>query len=150
MNVTSLRHYRRQLEDMLRAELSVLERTLEVSVARKTDLQESVDRAADRFQSALGRGLSCDEMIEQARDLEGRTVAAQHALTLMTDARERWEQKRADVIEAARDRKTLELLEQRRLLQRMQRLNRLEQQALDEAAHIRFLRSERLGARHES
>ena len=57
---------------------------------------------------------------------------------------------RAEVIEAARERKTLELLEQRRLQQRMVRLRRLEQHALDEAAHIRFLRSERVGARHES
>ncbi|HKN88166.1 MAG TPA: flagellar FliJ family protein [Nitrospiraceae bacterium] len=148
MNVTSLRHYRRQLEDILRAELSVLERALEASVARRSDLQASVDRAADRFQSALDQGLSCDEMIDRTRDLEGLTMTARHALKTVTDARDRWEQKRGEVVEAARERKTLELLEQRRSHQRMVRLRRLEQQALDEAAHIRFLRSERAGVRH--
>jgi len=145
MNVTALRHYRRQLEDILRAELSVLERTLEASVARQTDVQASADRAADLFQ-----GLSCDEMIERTRDLEGLTVAVRHALTIVAEARERWEQKRTEVMDAARERKTLELLEQRRMHQRLARLRRLEQHALDEAAHIRFLRSERVGVRHEA
>ncbi|MDQ6733052.1 MAG: flagellar FliJ family protein [Nitrospirota bacterium] len=150
MNVTALRHYRRQLEDILRGELSVLEQTLEASVTRKSDLQESADRAADLFQSALCQGLSRDEMIDRTCDIEHLTVAARHAVTMVADARERWEQKRAEVMEAARERKTLELLEQRRLHQRLVRLRRLEQQALDEAAHIRFLRSDRIGARHES
>ncbi|HTK86624.1 MAG TPA: flagellar FliJ family protein [Nitrospiraceae bacterium] len=150
MNLTTLRHYRRQLEDILRAELSVLEGTLEATIARSSDLEQSADRAADLFQSTLRQGLSRDEMIDRTRDIEHLTVAAQHAVTMVADARERWEQKRAEVIEAARERKTLELLEQRRLQQRMVRLRRLEQHALDEAAHIRFLRSERVGARHES
>jgi flagellar export protein FliJ len=150
MNVTALRHYRRQLEDILRAELFVLERTFEASVARQSDLQESADRAADFFQSALCQGLSCDEMIDRTRDLEGLAVTAQHAVAMVADARERWERKRAEVMEAARERKTLELLEQRRMHQRMVRLRRLEQQALDEAAHIRFLRSKCVGVGHES
>jgi flagellar biosynthesis chaperone FliJ len=89
-------------------------------------------------------------MIDRTLDIEHLTVAARHAVTMVADARERWEQKRAEVIEAARERKTLELLEQRRLHQRTVRLRRLEQHALDEAAHIRFLRSERVGAHHES
>ena len=150
MNLTALKHYRRQFEDILRAELSVLEGTLEASVARCADLEQSADRAADLFQSALCQGLSCDEMIDRTRDIEHLTVAVRHAVTTVEEARERWEQKRAEVIEAARERKTLELLEQRRLHLRTVRLRRLEQQALDEAAHIRFLRSERVGARHES
>lgn len=150
MNLTALRHYRRQLEDILRAELSVLERTLEASVARQSDVQASADRAADLFQAALCQGLSCDEMIERTRDLEGLTVAVRHALAIVAEARERWEQKRTEVMDAARERKTLELLEQRRMHQRLARLRRLEQHALDEAAHIRFLRSERVGVRHEA
>jgi len=150
MNVTALRHYRRQLEDILRAELFVLERTLEASVARQSDLQESADRAADLFQSALCQGLPRDEMIDRTRDLEVLTVAVRQALTMVANARAQWEQKRAEVMEAARDRKTLELLEQRRMHQRMARSRRQEQQALDEAAHSRFLRSERVGVCHES
>lgn len=150
MNLTALRHYRRQLEDVLRAELSVLERTLEASVAHTSDLEESADRAADLFQAALCQGLSCDEMIDRTRDLEGQTTAIRRALAMMAAARERWERKRAEVMDAARERKTLELLEQRRLHQRMVRLRRLEQHALDEAAHIRFLRSERVGVRYEA
>lgn len=148
MNLTSLRHYRRQFEDILRIELSVLERALEASVARSSTLQASVDCATDRFQSALVQGLSCNEMVDRTHELEGLTMTAQHALKTVTEARERWDQKRAEVVEAARERKTLELLEQRRSHQRMVRLRRLEQQALDEAAHIRFLRSERAGVRH--
>ena len=148
MNLTSLRHYRRQLEDILRIELSVLERALEASVARSATLQESVECATDRFQSALVQGLSCNEMVDRTHELEGLTMTAQHALKTVTEARERWDQKRAEVVEAARERKTLELLAQRRSHQRMVRLRRLEQQALDEAAHIRFLKSERVGVHH--
>lgn len=150
MNIASLRHYRRQLEDILRGELSVLERALEASVARSADLQESAERAADRFQSALRQGLSCDEMIDRTRDLDRRSMAVQHALNRVTDARNRWEGKRAEVVEAARERKMLELLEQRRLHQRAVRLRRLEQCALDEAAHIRFLQHEQRQIRHGS
>lgn len=150
MNLTALRHYRRQLEDILRAELAVLERALQTSAARSLDLNQTVAQTAEAFQAALCRGLSGDEMIDRTRELESVTIAARHAVTLVAEARQRWEQKRADVFEAARERKTLEFLESRRLQQRMTRLRRLEQQGLDEAAHIRFLRSARDGARHGS
>jgi flagellar export protein FliJ len=150
MNLTALRHYRRQLEDILRAELAVLERALQTSAARSLDLNQTVAQTAEAFQAALCRGLSGDEMIDRTRELESVTIAARHAVTLVAEARQRWEQKRADVLEAARERKTLEFLESRRLQQRMTRLRRLEQQGLDEAAHIRFLRSARDGARHGS
>lgn len=150
MNLTALRHYRRQLEDILRAELAVLERALQTSAARSLDLNQTVAQTAEAFQAALCHGLSGDEMIDRTRELEGVTIAARDAVALVAEARQRWEQKRADVLEAARERKTLELLESRRLQQRMTRLRRLEQQGLDEAAHIRFLRSARDGVRHGS
>jgi flagellar export protein FliJ len=150
MNLTGLRHYRRQLEDMLRADLYVLERALEAAAAHSQGAQNSVNLAAERWQAALKQGVLRDEIVDRARDIENLTAAAGHAAAQAADARERWERKRADVIEAARERKTLELLEQRRLQQRMTRLRRLEQHALDEAAHIRFLRDERAGAVHET
>lgn len=150
MNLTALTHYRRQLEDMLRAELSVLERALEMAAAHGRALDQTVDQTAEAFQAALCRGLSRDEMIDRTRDIESATVAARHAVTMVAEARARWEQKRADVLEAARARKTLDVLEERRRHQRVIRLRRLEQQSLDEAAHIRFLRSARDGARHVS
>ena len=150
MNLAALRHYRRQLEDMLRAELSVLERALETSAAHSRALDQAVDQTAEAFQAALCRGLSGDEMIDRTREIEGATVAARGAMTMVAEARAQWEQKRADVLEAARARKTLDILEERRRHQRVIRLRRLEQQSHDEAAHMRFLRSAREGARHVS
>lgn len=150
MNLAALRHYRRQLEDMLRAELSVLDRALETSAADSRALDRTLDQAAEAFQAALCRGVSGDEMLDRTRDMEGVTQAARHAAALVAEARARWEQKRADVLEAARARKTLDVLEERRQHQRVRRLRRLEQQSLDEAAHIRFLRNVRDGARHVS
>ena len=149
MNLTALRHYRRQIEDMLRAELSILEGALEASAARSRDVNQTVRQTAEGFQAALCRGLSGNEIIDRTHELEGVTMAARHAVTLVAEARERWEQKRADVLEAARERKTLEFLEARRRQQRMARLRRVEQQAVDEAAHVRFLRSARDGVSHE-
>ena len=82
MNLTSLRHYRRQLEDILRIELSVLERALEAAVARSATLQESVDCATDRFQSALvqgaiwqlGKQRQCSGMIQEFRRSRRHTI----------------------------------------------------------------------------
>ena len=150
MNLGALTHYRRQLEDMLRAELSVLERALEMAAAHARALDQTVDQTAEAFQAALCRGLSGDEMIDRTLEIERATVAARHGLAMVGEARARWEQKRAEVLEAARARKTLDVLEERRRHQRVLRLRRLEQQSLDEAAHIRFLRSARDGARHVS
>lgn len=150
MNLTALRHYRRQLEDMLRAELSVLERTLEASAGHSRALQEAVDQIAEEMQAALRRGLSGSEMLDRTRDIGAATIAAGQALAKVAEARDRWEQKRVDVLEAARARRTLDLLEARRQQQRVIRLQRLEQQSLDEAAHVRFLRTARDGARDVS
>jgi flagellar export protein FliJ len=150
MNLAALRQYRRRLEDMLRAELSVLERALETSIAHSRAVEQAVDRAGEEFQIALCRGLSGDEMIDRTHGIENVTVAARHAASMVTEATVRWELKRADVLEAARARKTLEVLEERRQQQRVIRLRRLEQQSLDETAHIRFLRSARDGGRHVS
>jgi flagellar export protein FliJ len=150
MNLAALRQYRRRLEDMLRAELSVLERALETSIAHSRAVEQAVVRAGEEFQIALCRGLSGDEMIDRTQGIANVTVAARHAASMVTEATVRWEQKRADVLEAARARKTLEVLEERRQQQRMIRLRRLEQQSLDETAHIRFLRSVRDGGRHVS
>lgn len=149
MNLAVLRHYRRQLEDMLRAELSALERALEASAARSRELDKTVEEAAERFRASLRHGLSGDDMIDRTHEMERVTMTARQAAAMVTHARERWEQKRADVLEAARERKTLDLLEERRLRQRIMRLRRLEQQGLDEAAHMRFLRSAHQGVRHE-
>lgn len=150
MNLAALRHYRRQLEDMLRAELSLLERALETAVAHSRVLDQTIVQTAEAFQAALCRGLSGDEMIDRTHEIESVTVVARQAVARVMEARVRWEEKRADVLEAARARKTLDVLEERRRQQRMIRLRRLEQQSLDEAAHIRFLRSRREGVRHVS
>jgi flagellar export protein FliJ len=150
MNIAALRQYRRRLEDMLRAELTVLERALEESGVRCRDLHRTANHAADRYHAELREGLSCDEIIDRTREIDGLTAASRRAAAEMGYARERWEQKRSDVVEAARERKTLELLEQRRMRQQMSRLRRLEQQAIDEAAHLRFLKSVRAEVDHES
>lgn len=150
MNLSGLNKYRRQIEDMLRAELSELEGMLEAAAASSHQARTQVDVAVDRWQAALKQGVQGGEVADGFRDIQSLTEAAAQAAARMTDATERWEYKRAEVIEAARERKTLDFLEQRRVHQRMMRLRRLEQQMLDEAAHIRFLRSERAGASHES
>jgi flagellar export protein FliJ len=145
MNLSALRHYRRQLEDILRVEVSVLERLLEASVVQCREHQRSADLAGEHYQRALCQGLTPNELFERSLEIEGLGDAVQHALSSVEAARRRWEEKRSEAIEAARERKTLDLLEQRRMRLRTVRLRRLEQQALDEAAQTRFLRTLRAG-----
>lgn len=146
MNLSALRHYRRQLEDMLRVEVSVLERALEAEAVYCRDLQQSADRAANGYQEAFRHGLTPSQLFERSLEVEGLNHTIQQAALSFEAARQRWEQKRSEVIEAARERKTLDLLDQRRMRLRLTRQKRLEQQALDEAAHTRFLRNLRAGA----
>jgi|SoiMetStandDraft_5_1073268.scaffolds.fasta_scaffold351192_1 flagellar export protein FliJ len=145
MNLSALRHYRRQLEDILRVEVSVLERALEASVVQCRERQQSADLAGEHYQRALCQGLTPNELFERSLEIEGLGDAVQQALASVDVARRRWEEKRSEAIEAARERKTLDLLEQRRMRLRMVRFRRLEQQALDEAAQTRFLRTLRAG-----
>lgn len=146
MNLSALKQYRRQLEDILRVEVSVLERALEDSVLHRREIQQTADRATECFQQAIHQGLTPSNFFERSLEMEGHDDALRHASLAVDAARQRWEQKRSEAIEAARERKTLDLLDQRRMRARTIRLRRLEQQALDEAAQTRFLRSLRAGA----
>ena len=150
MNLAALRQYRRGIEDLLRAELAALEHALAVSVHRSRDLEDTLDQTGRRFEADLRGGLSRDDMLERTRALDGQGMNARRAAAAVMEARVRWEHKRAEVVEAAMERKTLELLEERRMRRRLLRRRLLEQQALDEAAHVRFLRRGRAGAHHDA
>jgi flagellar export protein FliJ len=142
MNLGALRNYRAKMEEILRAELAGLEAALVEVTDRCRLLQEGADRAADAYVEVLHGGVSRDEAEERMSELTGRAEAIMKAADAVNDMRRRWERKRAEVFEAAREHKKLSLLEKRHVLRKRLRANLLEQHALDEAARTRFLRQQ--------
>jgi flagellar export protein FliJ len=142
VNITALRNYRAQLEEVLRAELADLEVSLKGTADQCRRVQEAADQAADLYLLAVQEGMTAEEAVGQYADIASRAEAVKTATAALTHARRRWEDKRAEVMEAAREHKKYARLEQRRTIRLKSLESRAEQQILDEAARNRFLRQQ--------
>lgn len=134
MNAATLRKYHAQLEDVLRAQLAELEATLQAA----TDVHRRIQAAADfeiaRYLDDARQGLTADEAAARYADLDARAEIGRKAVKAINDARQRWEQKQAEVSDAARERKKMEILEKRQAQRRRDAATRAEQRVADEAA----------------
>ncbi|WP_447977071.1 flagellar export protein FliJ [Candidatus Nitrospira bockiana] len=145
VNLAALRSYRRQLEDVLRTEVARLEAAVKEAAEQRRRLEDQADTAARRHEESMAAGLSPVDMHTSYEAVAAALGAAQRAEARINGVLAEWEAKRTDLIEAARERRKIELLEERQGRTRRLLANRAEQHALDEAAGIRFLRRIRPG-----
>ncbi len=142
MNLTVLRTYRAQLEDRLQAELAQLTESLHETETRRVQLEAEADAKAQAYLRKSQAGMTPGEaedhyaamdvlagLIAQARQQEAHIQAVR-------------KQKQADVLDAARERKKLDILADRQQQERRLRQERQVQRLLDEVAGRRARRDQ--------
>jgi flagellar export protein FliJ len=134
MNLTMLRAYAVQLEEVAKLELAELARTLQNTVERMTMLESQARADADRYLLQAQRGGTVDQMYGHL-DAMDQSIAARNSLEqARSEQQTRWEQKRDELVEAMRYRKKLDLLDARAAQELRRRRDRQDQQLLDERA----------------
>lgn len=139
MNLSVLRTYRAQLEETLRVELAELQRAVEQELAARRRFEEECEADACRFLAQASEGMTVDEAFMRQVRLDALTDSIRQAHEAVEEAQRRWDRKLAEVMDASRETKKIEILEKREALSQRQREKRREQGALDEAAGRRFL-----------
>ena len=134
MNVTVLRTYAVQLEEVAKLELTELVHALQHTSDRMAMLEARAREDADRYLVQVGEGStvaqayshldSMDQAIATRKDLEQAHAAQQTQM----------EQKRGELLEAMQYRKKLDLLDARAALALRRSRDRQDQQLLDERA----------------
>lgn len=140
MNLGSLKTYRRHLEDGLRLELAELERQLRLAEDSLTRLQAAVDEGASSYLAEAKAGLRADEVAGRYEAWEALARAVATSREAVAEARLRRDRKVEQVLEASRDKKQVELLEERDRQEGRRRDARRAQHAMDEAAALRHAR----------
>jgi flagellar export protein FliJ len=140
MNVASLRNYRAQVADVLKAELAELESKLRAAVDGLRLLDARAESDARRYLADAKSGLTTDEVMERYATMETLADAIRRTQALVAEARAQRDRKLAEVLEASREKRKLELIEQRQAKRARLTEERRGQQTLDEAAGRRFHR----------
>lgn len=134
MNVTVLRTYAVQLEEVAKLELAELSRAYQQTVDRMAMLESRVKDDADRYLLQVRAGSTVDQVYGHL-DAMDQAIAARKSLEQTLAAEQtRMEQKRGELLEAMQYRKKLDLLDARAALELRRRRERQDQQLLDERA----------------
>jgi len=142
MNLSAIRTYRAQIEETLRVELVELQRAVHVEQQTQQLLLAEVEVGTAEFLKMAHAGMTVDEARAQQAKLDALSQSIRKARETIAAAQRRCDQKLAEVVEASRERKKLEILEQREAVRETKREQRREQTALDQAASTRFLAKE--------
>jgi flagellar export protein FliJ len=143
MKLGTLRNYREQVEEALRVELAAVEQALSSALEHLRRLEAETETSAKLYVTDVRTGLMADEVVQRYADLETLTLAVRKAQEAVEEVCRRRDQKMGEVLEASREKKKLELLEQRDDLRAQRELDRREQRASDEVAGRRFLAQRR-------
>ena len=134
MNVTVLRTYAVQLEEVAKMELAELAGTLQQTVERMTMLDARARADADRYLLQVRQGSTVDQVYGHL-DAMDQALAARKSLEQTHVAQQaNMERKRGELLEAMQYRKKLDLLDARAALELRRRRDRQDQQLLDERA----------------
>jgi flagellar export protein FliJ len=134
MSLDALRKLRMRAEEALTMELAQVAQELIRMERQHEALEARLRSEAAAYQLQTERGLEVEAMLEwQGRLDSARTLLqrTRHAIGSLTEA---WAGTQARLIEAARDRKVLDRLAERRRLAQDAEIRRRERQAMDEAA----------------
>ncbi len=134
MNVTVLRTYAVQLEEVAKLELAELSRALQQTVDRMTMLESRAKADADRYLLQVRAGSTVDQVYAHLDAMDQAIVARKSLERTLAAEQANMEQKRGELLEAMQYRKKLDLLDARAALELRRRRERQDQQLLDERA----------------
>ncbi len=139
MNLTVLRTYALQLEEVAKLELSELSRTLQETVERITVLESQTRAEADRYLLQVREGSTVSQAYAQL-DAMDYAIAARKGLAQAHAVQQlQWTTKREELLEAMQYRKKLDLLGARAIQKQRRHQEQQDQQLLDERAGRRNL-----------
>lgn len=134
MNVTVLRTYAVQLEEVAKLELAELGHALQQTVNRMTQLESQAQEKADRYLLQVREGSTVDQAHHLLDTMDQAIATRKHLEQALAVEQASMEQKRGELLEAMQYRKKLDLLATRAALDLRRRRERQDQQLLDERA----------------
>ena len=137
-SLEALLNHRRHHEEIIQKELAVCGCRVRDEKTMLLRIQQDKDRAYAEIHQKQLRGIAISEHIVYANFLEGlaRNMVAQQEK--IEDAERQFAQKREELIEAVKKRKTIENLKEKGLAAYSRELLKLDQDFLDEVAICRF------------
>jgi flagellar FliJ protein len=137
-SLEALLNHRMHHEEIIQKELAVCGCRVRDEKATLLRIQQDKDRAYAEIHQKQLRGIAISEHIVYANFLEGlaRNMVAQQEK--IEDAERQFAQKREELIEAVKKRKTIENLKEKGLAAYSRELLKLDQDFLDEVAICRF------------
>jgi flagellar export protein FliJ len=139
MNLAMLRTYRTQVEEALQMELAELQNLLQAEQAARGRLEEAAEAGAAEYLDSIRHGMTVDDAMTRQTKLDALVYALRRAEAAATEAERRCEQKMMELLDAARERKKVEILEERQAQVQRRMTKRREQAVMDEAAGRRHL-----------
>ncbi|HQY57569.1 MAG: flagellar FliJ family protein [Nitrospira sp.] len=134
MNVTVLRTYAIQLEEVAKLELAERVSALQQTIDRMSMLDARARGDADRYLLQVQQGSTVAQAYDHL-DAMDQSIAARKNLEQTQAAQQaQMEQKRSELLEAMQYRKKLDILDARAALELCRRRDRQDQQLLDERA----------------
>jgi flagellar export protein FliJ len=146
MNLSAVKQYRGQREDILRTELAELDRAVASARAVVHRLEDAAVEEARQYMRTASEGLAASEVAERYASLEALAESIRNAQEVVEQAQSLREGKLHELLDASREKQQIALLEQKELARHRVHEARREQLVSDESARRRFL--SRLGRSH--
>jgi flagellar export protein FliJ len=134
MNLTVLRTYALQLEEVAKLELAELSQTLRQTAERMTTMDSQAREDADRYLLQVRAGTTVDQAYAQLDAMDQAIVARKELERAHAAQQLQWSNKRDALLEAMQNRKKLDLLGARAIHKQRRHQEQQDQQLLDERA----------------
>ncbi|MEN6370671.1 MAG: flagellar export protein FliJ [Armatimonadota bacterium] len=139
-NLQRVLDYRQTIEDKLLAELAAVQAEHERELVKLEDMKHELSRFREKMKVELSQG-SADEIKESYNYLQQLTKQVLAQQLVVSNVKEKKDQKTLEVVDAAKERKALERLKEYKVADYKKEADRQEQKFLDEIAGIRFGRT---------
>lgn len=134
MNVATLLAYRGQLEELLRAELTVVRNALATAREELVRDREARDEVIARKLDLVRAGVMAGEFEDAQREMESAVETVRHAEAKEREMAGEWTKKLAEVLQATRERRKLEILDERERESRRRLEEWRDQRSMDDHA----------------
>ncbi|BCA54814.1 hypothetical protein W02_19540 [Nitrospira sp. KM1] len=134
MNLGIIKTYRAQMEDRIQFECAELVKSLEAVQAVRTRLEADEERQAQDFLARARQGMTHAEACDHVASMDALASAICRTREREALIHEALRQKRGELLDASRERKKVELLEEREAVELARQADRRAQQAMDEVA----------------
>lgn len=140
MSWLRLYRYRVQVEEVVRMELAELDRAVQKVNEVRGQWQQIADDNADRLVTEVRRGVHAGLAQGWVNEWDAIQATLTNVDRAVVSAMERRAKKQAELTEAVRDRKKIELVMKRAANRRQQAQRRFDQRLLDDLAGRRWMR----------